>query len=105
MVKQVENLDELKECFTSARNKLVVVDFYADWCGPCIGIAPKIEEMDKAMDDVVFLKVNVDTAEEVAREYGISAMPTFILFKDGKKVDDLTGANPEKLKGKINAQK
>ena len=105
MVKEVQDLDELKRCFTSANNKLVVVDFYADWCGPCVGIAPKIEEMDKAMDDVDFLKVNVDTAEEVAQEYKISAMPTFILFKNGEKVDNLTGANAEKLKEKIKAQK
>ena len=54
------------------------------------------------MDNVVFLKVDVDEAEDVAAEYNISAMPTFVFLKDGKKIDDLMGANVDKLKELVN---
>ena len=66
--------------------KLIVIDFFATWCGPCKMIAPKLEQMDKDMDNVVFLKVDVDEAEDVAQEYNISAMPTFVFLKNGQKV-------------------
>ena len=68
-------------------------------------IAPQIEEMEKSMADVVFLKVDVDEAEDAAQEYNITAMPTFVFIKDGKKIDDLMGANSEKLKALINQHK
>ena len=86
MVHTVADLDDLKKQLESAGSKLVVVDFYATWCGPCKMIAPQVEAMDKEMDDVVFLKVDVDEAEDVAQEYNITAMPTFVYLKDGKKV-------------------
>ena len=63
-----------------------MIDFFATWCGPCKMIAPKLEQMDKDMDNVVFLKVDVDEAEDVAQEYNISAMPTFVFLKNGQKV-------------------
>ena len=69
--------------------KLVVIDFFATWCGPCKMISPKIEAMAGEMSNVVFLKVDVDEAEDVAEEYNISAMPTFIFLKNGQKVKDL----------------
>ena len=55
----------------AAGGKLVVVDFHATWCGPCKMIAPHLEEMDKTMDDVVFLKVDVDECEDIAEEYKV----------------------------------
>ena len=69
--------------------KLVVIDFFATWCGPCKMISPKIEAMAGEMSNVVFLKVDVDEAEDVAQEYNISAMPTFVFLKNGQKVKDL----------------
>nr|2YPM_A Chain A, LAFCA THIOREDOXIN [synthetic construct] len=101
MVIQVTNKDEFESILSEA-DKLVVVDFTATWCGPCKMIAPKFEELSEEYpDNVVFLKVDVDEVEDVAAEYGISAMPTFQFFKNGKKVDELTGANQEKLKAMI----
>ena len=56
---------------TNAGGKLVVIDFFATWCGPCKMIAPHLEEMDKTMDDVVFLKVDVDECEDISEEYKV----------------------------------
>ena len=67
-----------------------MIDFFATWCGPCKMIAPKIEQMAGEMANVVFLKVDVDEAEDVAQEYNISAMPTFVFLKNGQKVIFIT---------------
>ena len=64
-------------------------------------IAPQIEEMSKSHDNVVFLKVDVDEAEDAAQEFNVSAMPTFMIYKDGKNVDSLVGASKEKLESLV----
>ena len=61
----------------------VLVDFYADWCGPCRMVGPIIEEVSNELKDVKVLKVNVDEREDIAKTYGIMSIPTIILFKDG----------------------
>merc|ERR1711998_442830 len=77
-----------------AMDKLVVVDFTASWCGPCQRIAPAFAAMDEEhAGSVVFVKVDVDENEEVAAACGISCMPTFQLYKGGKKVQEMTGAD------------
>merc|ERR1712223_1496403 len=78
MVHQVADMGDLQSQLAAAGGKLVVIDFFATWCGPCKMIAPKIEQMAGEMVNVVFLKVDVDEAEDVAQEYNISAMPTFV---------------------------
>jgi thioredoxin 1 len=79
-----------------AKAGVVLVDFFATWCGPCKAISPQIEKLSLAHENVKFYQVDVDKASEVAAENGISAMPTFLFFKDGKKIDSATvrGANP-----------
>ena len=79
----------------------VLIDYWAEWCGPCKMIAPMIQEMSESMDNVVFLKVDVDENEESAAEYNISAMPTFVFIKKGAKIADMMGANAEKLKAMV----
>lgn len=79
----------------------VVVDFYADWCGPCKRIAPDIEQLSEKNQTVIFLKVNVDTEEEIASKYDVSSMPTFMFFKDGNKVGEVIGANLKAITQKI----
>ena len=76
----------------------VLVDFYATWCGPCQRIAPVFVKLAEDMPDVVFVKVDVDDAEEIAASQAVSAMPTFKFYKGGAKIDELVGANAEKLK-------
>ncbi|XP_073228165.1 thioredoxin-like [Porites lutea] len=98
----LETKDDFDAFLKEAASTLVVVDFYADWCGPCKLIAPKITAMAVEFSGkAYFAKVNVDENSEVAEIEGISAMPTFKLYKNGKKVDELTGANETKLREKI----
>lgn len=74
---------------------VVFVDFYADWCGPCKMTEPIIEnlaESDKYKDKVKFVKVDVDTNQNLAGQYSIFSIPTFITFKDGQPVGQFAGA-------------
>ena len=71
----------------------ILVDFWADWCGPCHMIAPVIEELAETFaDEVTVAKLNVDEYPEVARRYGIQSLPTLLFFKDGQVQDQLVGA-------------
>merc|ERR1712035_134346 len=101
MVYQVKDQDDFNNQLKEAGQKLIIVDFYATWCAPCKMIAPKLQEMDDQMSDVVFLKVDVDECEDVAMAYEISCMPTFVFFKDGKKVDSFSGASEDKIRDYI----
>jgi len=72
----------------------VLVDFYAEWCGPCKSIAPALEEMAAAFDGkCVIAKVDVDESRELAMQYGVRSVPSFVIFKDGEVVDMKTGAS------------
>ena len=87
--------------------ELVLVDFYADWCGPCKMMAPIVDEIAKEMDGVVKVgKLNVDNSPETARSYSVMNIPTFIFLKDGVVVDKVVGGLPKAaLIEKINAHK
>lgn len=76
-----------------------LVDFFATWCGPCMRIKSAYADMseDDAYSDVHFYKCDVDENEEFAKEHEISAMPTFILFKNGKEIDRKEGADLAKV--------
>ena len=71
--------------------KKVLVDFFADWCGPCRMLSPIIEEIAKENDDYEFVKVNVDDCPEVSRKYGVMSIPTLIVFENGEEKNKTLG--------------
>jgi thioredoxin 1 len=79
-----------------ASDKLTVVDFWAEWCGPCRAIGPVIEELSKEYDGKVNVgKVNVDNNPQVSMNYGITSIPAILFIKGGQVVDKLVGAQPK----------
>lgn len=98
MIKELmsENFNE------EIKDKLVLVDFYATWCGPCKMMHPVIDEVASEYRDLKIIKVNVDNHGELSREYAVMSIPTIILFKDGNVVEKNIGFTPkEVLKGWI----
>jgi len=75
--------------------KPVLVDFWAEWCGPCRMVAPTLEQIAQENDGVQIAKVNVDQEQELAYRFQVSSIPTFILFKDGEVADRMMGAMPK----------
>lgn len=75
----------------------VFVDFYAVWCGPCKRITPTLLKLKKEFTDVYFCKIDVDKAEELTQKYKIRQMPTFLLLKNGKVFDEISGADPDAI--------
>ena len=103
MVEELTNngFDELV-----SNNNIVVVDFFAEWCMPCLMMAPVIDELDQKISGMKFAKINVDDNQELARKHGVMSIPTLVIFKEGKEIDRITGALPsevleEKLKAHV----
>jgi thioredoxin 1 len=103
MTKEVSELTKPEfESFIKEGNTLI--DFYADWCMPCLMMAPVIEELSEEFKGKIkFGKINVDDNNELARKFSIMSIPNFVLFKDGEVVERFVGAMPaedfsEKLK-------
>ena len=87
MLKQInkDNFDE------AIKNGKVVVDCYADWCGPCRMLSPIIDELSEELNDITFYKLNVDDAQDIAVKYGIMSIPTLLVFENGEEKDDYVG--------------
>ncbi|KAB2064474.1 hypothetical protein ES319_A09G021900v1 [Gossypium barbadense] len=79
----------------------MVIDFSASWCGPCKFMEPVLNEMAAKFTDVDFVKLDVDELPDVAQEFGVQAMPTFVLVKQGKEVDRVVGAQKNELEKKV----
>lgn len=96
-INEITDLNDFNDVIK--RTDLTIVDFYAVWCGPCKRIAPFLESLNKDEDFnmVNIIKVNVDEANDIVKEYEIKSMPTFLFFKDGKKIDTLVGADKAEL--------
>lgn len=79
------------EKLINSTNKPVLVDFYADWCGPCKTLGPILDQLSKDYKNAVIVKVNVDDNQNLATQFGIRSIPTMIIFKNGKQVETLNG--------------
>ncbi|OWR48655.1 thioredoxin [Danaus plexippus plexippus] len=97
----IENEAHFQSEMANAGTKLVVVDFTATWCPPCQRIAPFFEQLPAKFPRAVFLKVDVDRCAETASAQGISAMPTFIFYRNRARIDRLQGADPSSLENKV----
>lgn len=84
-----------------ANGGVIVVDAFATWCGPCKAIAPLLVKLSDKYTDAKFYKIDVDELPDVAAELGVRAMPTLFLFKDGQKVEQVTGANPSAIEAMV----
>ena len=83
-------------------HKIVVVDFFSEWCMPCLMIAPIIDELSEEMKEIKFTKINVDSNQRISRKYRVSNIPCLIIFKEGQEVGRVIGAQPiEEIREKI----
>ena len=82
-----QDFDQEKE-----KNELLLVDFWAEWCGPCKSMHPIFTRMAKKYKSVRFARVNVDNSQDIATRYGVQSIPTFIMFKNGKVANTMVGA-------------
>ncbi|XP_078353703.1 thioredoxin-like [Oculina patagonica] len=83
------------------KDKLIVIDFYAEWCGPCRKIKPHFRKLQDKYPDVIFAKVDVDDAEALAEAEQVEVMPTFHFYKNGNKLHVFSGSNEKDLEDKI----
>ncbi|XP_037809470.1 thioredoxin-2-like [Lucilia sericata] len=98
MAYNVLNKNDFELELEDADGKLVIIDFYANWCAPCKIINPQLEELSvQYANKVKFLKVNVDDCEDIAMAYNVTSMPTFVFVRDQQIIDVLVGGNVEKL--------
>ena len=84
------NFEEVKNS-----DKPVLLDFYADWCGPCRMVAPILHEIAEERPDVIVGKINVDQEEELAMQFGVYSIPTLVVMKNGEIVRQVSGARPK----------
>ena len=96
-LKYIQNMEEFKKTHDEAGDKVVVIDYTATWCPPCKHIGPIFAAMEKDHQNLVFRKVDVDAAKDVAQHAGIKAMPTFKFYKNGEEIETIQGANEAKL--------
>ncbi|MDF2865319.1 MAG: trx [Clostridia bacterium] len=89
MLKHINNNEFNKEVVES--EKVVLVDFYATWCGPCRMLAPVLERISESRADFNIFKVDIDENQELAMKYKIEVVPTMVVFKDGKVVEQVEG--------------
>ena len=95
MIMSVLNVNQNNMVLVNNSNKPVLLDFYADWCGPCKMVSPIIDEIAEENPQILVGKVNVDNEPELARAFGVSSIPMLVVIKDGKIVNQSMGARPK----------
>jgi thioredoxin 1 len=93
---KIESFDELND--TIQDNEFVVIDFSATWCGPCEKIKPYFESLAEKHKDCVFCSVDIEDCPDIADEYGIDKLPTFLIYKNKENCDEYVGGSESKMK-------
>ena len=94
MVKEINLSDFQAEVINN--DKVTIVDFFADWCGPCRKLSPIMDEIEQELSEKVkFTKINTDNNVELAQQYQISGIPTLLVFKDGELIERMVGLMPK----------
>ncbi|KAG0357419.1 hypothetical protein BGZ54_000341 [Gamsiella multidivaricata] len=100
-MKHIGSQSEFNSQLTAAGSRLVVVDFFATWCGPCKTLAPVLEGLEKKHTSTIFAKVDVDQAKDCAETYEVTAMPTIVFFKSKSEVGRVVGVNMNQIQALI----
>jgi len=100
-VVDISNIEELEKIAKKFPSNLIIIDFFASWCMPCQTIKPIFAELSKQHENCIFLKVNVDEAEELMEFFSPTSLPTFILMKNGKAFYKWSGSDENTLKRNI----
>ncbi len=86
------NFDQVKNS-----EKKVLLDFYADWCGPCRMVSPLVDQIAEENPQYLVCKINVDDEPELAQEFGVASIPTLVVMQDGRIIEQASGAKPKPL--------
>ncbi len=107
MAKQFNSENFQKEVLEASKEKPVIVDFFADWCGPCKVQGPIIEDLSQESEETAVVgKLNIDEGQDIASKYGVMSIPTIILFKDGSAQETMVGMqSKESLKSLLERYK
>lgn len=97
---QCESMQEFDNVLASTK-QLVVVDFYTTWCGPCKTIAPKVQQLAGKMSNVVFMKVDAEAVEDLAAREKVNRYPSFIFYRNKRRIDRMEGSNFDNLRALI----
>ncbi|THD21643.1 Thiol reductase thioredoxin [Fasciola hepatica] len=104
-MKEIITEDELQLALKESHKRLVVLDFFAEWCGPCKKAIPEFHKIGEDYPEVLCCKVNVDEVENAGEEYNITGMPTFIAFRNGQRIDEVVGGHTELVRKMIDKHK
>ena len=100
-MKIANSAEEVEQEIEKSSN-IILLDFYANWCGPCKRLTPKLEEMENEFPNVIFIKINVDDLDELSEKYSIKCMPTIIFKKNNDIVNRIEGSNIDEIRTTLN---
>lgn len=97
----IDNIENFDNVLGQVNDNLVIVDFYAKWCGPCQKMKPFFEELSDIHQNVIFMTVDIDNAEEIAQYYNVKSLPTFKFIKNRQEIDTVVGADRDLIIQKL----